>query len=323
MWCELAPSVTIGNEQIVEVDMNQPMSFGVQREVQFRFLCPNDIDEVKRLCTEWFPIEYPDTWYQEITSNPKFYSLAATYHSRIIGIIVVEVKQLANTNKEDADILASYNSSSCQVAYILSLGVVVDYRKHGIGIHCRYFSQNSLWLGCFWVIPIRFWHYKMWWKCFEIKISVSITSFTFFGYFAVIWRKANFFSDLTEDQCLAAASLLLDSLISYLTAKDRYNCKAIYLHVLATNCVAIKFYEKRRFKVHSFLPYYYSIQGKPRDGYLYVLYINGGKPPWSTLDYIMNMGEILMKLQPCALPRQIIRSVRGWFCRLLAGATSD
>lgn len=132
MWCDLASSVTIGNEQIVEVDMNQPMSFGVQREVQFRFLCPNDIDEVKRLCTEWFPIEYPDTWYQEITSNPKFYSLAATYHSRIIGIIVVEVKQLANTNKEDADILASYNSSTCQVAYILSLGVVVDYRKHGI-----------------------------------------------------------------------------------------------------------------------------------------------------------------------------------------------
>lgn len=79
------------------------------------------------------------------------------------------------------------------------------------------------------------------------------------------------------------ASLLLDSLISYLTAKDRYNCKAIYLHVLASNCVAIKFYEKRRFKAHSFLPYYYSIQGKPRDGYLYVLYINGGKPPWSTL----------------------------------------
>lgn len=130
-------------------------------------------------------------------------------------------------------------------------------------------------------------------------------------------------SIVTNINFFFTASLLLDSLISYLTAKDRYNCKAIYLHVLATNCVAIKFYERRRFKVHSFLPYYYSIQGKPRDGYLYVLYINGGKPPWSTFDYIMNMGEILMKLQPCALPRQIIRSVRGWFCRLLAGATSD
>lgn len=50
-------------------------------------------------CISYFD-RYPDTWYQEITSNPKFYSLAATYHSRIIGIIVVEVKQLANTNKE-------------------------------------------------------------------------------------------------------------------------------------------------------------------------------------------------------------------------------
>ena len=43
---------------------------------------------------------YPDVWYQEITSNPKFYSLAATYHSRIIGLIVCEVKQKARLNKE-------------------------------------------------------------------------------------------------------------------------------------------------------------------------------------------------------------------------------
>jgi N-alpha-acetyltransferase 60 len=33
---------------------------------------------VKVLCGLWFPIDYPDTWYQEITSNPRFYSLAAT-----------------------------------------------------------------------------------------------------------------------------------------------------------------------------------------------------------------------------------------------------
>ena len=35
---------------------------------------------------------------------------------------------------QDADILATYYPSTCQVAYILSLGVVVDYRKHGIGL---------------------------------------------------------------------------------------------------------------------------------------------------------------------------------------------
>ncbi|CAG2223907.1 N-alpha-acetyltransferase 60-like [Mytilus californianus] len=231
--------------------MSTALSFSVQREIQLRFLCPEDIDEVKKLCTEWFPIEYPDTWYQEITSNPKFYSLAATFQSRIVGIVVAEVKLLSSLNKEDADILAPQFPSTSQVAYILSLGVVVDFRKHGI------------------------------------------------------------------------ASLLLDSLIQSLTTKERSNCKAVYLHVLATNHIAIRFYERRRFKAHSFLPYYYSIQGKPRDAYLYVIYLNGGKAPWSFIDYMMQCGEVLTKLQPCALPSQIIRTVRGWICRLLAGATSN
>jgi len=34
------------------------------------------------------------------------------------------------------------------------------------------------------------------------------------------------------------------------------------------------------FRLHSFLPYYYSIKGKCKDGFTYVLYINGGHPPW-------------------------------------------
>ena len=42
-------------------------------ELQLRFLNPSDIVEVKRLCKEWFPIEYPDVWYTDITSNHKFY----------------------------------------------------------------------------------------------------------------------------------------------------------------------------------------------------------------------------------------------------------
>ena len=80
-----------------------------------------------------------------------------------------------------------------------------------------------------------------------------------------------------------SASLLLDSLLSYLTSKEGTGCKAIYLHVLATNTIAIRFYERRNFRPHSFLPFYYSIQGKPRDGYSYVLYVNGGQPPWSMI----------------------------------------
>lgn len=34
---------------------------------------------------------------------------------------------------KDADILATHYPTSCQVAYILSLGVVDEFRRHGIG----------------------------------------------------------------------------------------------------------------------------------------------------------------------------------------------
>ena len=33
------------------------MSYSIQQEIQLRFLCPDDIPEVKLLCAEWFPIE--------------------------------------------------------------------------------------------------------------------------------------------------------------------------------------------------------------------------------------------------------------------------
>jgi hypothetical protein len=39
-----------------------------------------------------FPVEYPRSWYEDITSNPKFYSLAAVHKSVIVGIIVAEIK---------------------------------------------------------------------------------------------------------------------------------------------------------------------------------------------------------------------------------------
>ena len=35
---------------------------------------------------------------------------------------------------QDSDILSPIYPDTAQVAYILSLGVVVDYRKHGIGL---------------------------------------------------------------------------------------------------------------------------------------------------------------------------------------------
>uniref|UniRef100_A0A8C6B5R7 histone acetyltransferase n=1 Tax=Monodon monoceros TaxID=40151 RepID=A0A8C6B5R7_MONMO len=104
-------------------------------EVSLRLLCHDDIDTVKHLCGDWFPIEYPDSWYRDITSNKKFFSLAATYRGAIVGMIVAEIKSRTKIHKEDGDILASSFSVDTQVAYILSLGVVKEFRKHGIELH--------------------------------------------------------------------------------------------------------------------------------------------------------------------------------------------
>ncbi|KAH9490242.1 N-alpha-acetyltransferase 60 [Bulinus truncatus] len=199
-----------------DITEQMPLSLSVQQEVQLRFLGPTDVTEVKKLCREWFPIEYPDSWYEEITSNPRFYSLAATHHARIVGLIVAELKPQAKLNKEDGDLLASYYPPSAQVAYILSLGVVGDFRRNGI------------------------------------------------------------------------ASLLLDSLLSYLTSKDRFDCKAVYLHVLSTNTVALRFYERRRFT-----------------------------------DYLTHCSTIVTKLQPCAFPRQVYTAVRNIIQRLLSRSVTE
>ncbi|PIO40502.1 hypothetical protein AB205_0185560 [Aquarana catesbeiana] len=197
-----------------------------------RFLCHDDIDTVKELCADWFPIEYPDSWYRDITSNKKFFSLAATYHGQIVGMIVAEIKSRTKVHKEDGDILASSFTSDTQVAYILSLGVVKEFRKQGIG------------------------------------------------------------------------SLLLESLKSHISSTAQDLCKALYLHVLTTNSSAIRFYENRHFHQHHYLPYYYSIRGVLQDAYTYVLYLNGGHPPWTALRWPVSAPALFLRgytvrLTPC------------------------
>uniref|UniRef100_A0A8B9YI83 N-alpha-acetyltransferase 60 n=1 Tax=Bos mutus grunniens TaxID=30521 RepID=A0A8B9YI83_BOSMU len=117
--------------------MTEAVPSSALSEVSLRLLCHDDIDTVKHLCGDWFPIEYPDSWYRDITSNKKFFSLAATYRGDIVGMIVAEIKNRTKIHKEDGDILASSFSVDTQVAYILSLGVVKEFRKHGIGSTAR------------------------------------------------------------------------------------------------------------------------------------------------------------------------------------------
>lgn len=55
---------------------------------------------MRTLCQDWFPIDYPLSWYEDITSSSRFFSLAAVYNLAIIGLIVAEIKPYKNLNKE-------------------------------------------------------------------------------------------------------------------------------------------------------------------------------------------------------------------------------
>lgn len=208
--------------------------------LQLRFLCPSDLEEVRALCRDWFPIAYPYAWYEDITSNPRFYSLAAIYNGVIIGLIVAEIKAYCNLNKEDRSILSSSYGKSATVAYMLSLGVSEEHRRNGI------------------------------------------------------------------------ASLLLDNLVSHLTLPENRDCKALFLHVLTSNKPAILFYENRNFKLHSFLPYYYSIKGTRKDGFTYVLYLNGGHQPWAVYDYVKHYSQFLFRGDLCRWVLVWLRSALVW-----------
>ena len=45
-------------------------------------------------------MEYANVWFQEISSSKRFYSLAACHGDEIIGLIVAELKNNSQLNKE-------------------------------------------------------------------------------------------------------------------------------------------------------------------------------------------------------------------------------
>ncbi|KAF0290427.1 N-alpha-acetyltransferase 60 [Amphibalanus amphitrite] len=221
-----------------EVRVAMPISTEHRGEFEFRSLTPGDIDTVRRLCKEWFPVEYPDSWFRDICTNSRFFTRVACYQATIIAFIVAEVKIYALLTKEERSMLAASFPRRTQMAYILSLGVSAEYRRRGL------------------------------------------------------------------------ASQLLGLLLSELRTAEHADCRAVYLHVLTSNSPALRFYERHKFRLHTFLPYFYKIDGKYRDGFLYVYYINGGHPSYGALDYVVYAFSLLYEFSPCAVARAAVRLLR-------------
>ncbi|XP_039258138.2 N-alpha-acetyltransferase 60-like [Styela clava] len=217
--------------------------------LQFRFLNTGDIEELKLLCKSCFPLDYPHYWFTLITSDCRFYSLAAMLNGKIVGMLVAEVKCKCQVQYEhDSDILASSFGPDTPVAYILSLGVHPLYRRKGI-----------------------------------------------------------------------ATELFQKLMTEMSTGTTLVKVKAIYLHVLATNLSAIRFYLGLNFQRWRYLKSYYVIDGQFCDGFSYVLYTNGGRPPWSYSELIANTASALQDLQPCKITVRFMSWIISYFTALLPG----
>ncbi|KRY59516.1 Mitochondrial translocator assembly and maintenance protein 41 -like protein [Trichinella britovi] len=101
-------------------------------EVHMRYLCMEDVSEVKKLYSDVFPLEYPDHWFEHVSRSQSLWSMAAVCGQSIVGILVAEVRMLMDCHPEDHGILAKSFSLDTPVCYILSLGVRKSWRRKNI-----------------------------------------------------------------------------------------------------------------------------------------------------------------------------------------------
>ncbi|CAI4221667.1 unnamed protein product [Auanema sp. JU1783] len=86
------------------------------------------------------------------------------------------------------------------------------------------------------------------------------------------------------------ASRLLNHLLDTIIENPPYP-RAVFLHVLSTNLAAISFYKTNGFIHHDTLLNYYRLESGYGDGFTFVKYTNGARPPMSFNTLCRMLGE--------------------------------
>eukprot|EP00742_Colponemidia_sp_Colp-10_P009813 GILJ01010736.1.p1 GENE.GILJ01010736.1~~GILJ01010736.1.p1 ORF type:complete len:259 (-),score=23.82 GILJ01010736.1:238-972(-) len=105
-------------------------------QLSYRTLQPTDMEEVKALHSEWFPIRYDQSFFDSAASG-KILSLAATQTIKggkeiVVGLITVQIGSELGYEDSNAVLRCSLFELDRQLAYILTLGVIPEYRRKGV-----------------------------------------------------------------------------------------------------------------------------------------------------------------------------------------------
>ena len=118
---------------------------------------------------------------------------------------------------------------------------------------------------------------------------------------------------INEYRKYGIASLLLKESIKRTLEKENGELKYVYLHVVEYNYTAQKFYEKNKFILLKIKNKHYYIEGNDYSAFIYVLYINGARKPFTNLEILKGA------LNKINLPRHIINCFSwlfsSWFHR--------
>mmetsp|Transcript_9437 Transcript_9437/g.13071 ORF Transcript_9437/g.13071 Transcript_9437/m.13071 type:complete len:199 (+) Transcript_9437:3-599(+) len=89
----------------------------------------NNIGQLRKLNEDTFPVKYADKFYQEIPTLPKELAHFAYLGGFVVGAICGRLESLPNSNKKKL--------------YIMTIGVLVAYRKAGIGQQLLDYLMNN------------------------------------------------------------------------------------------------------------------------------------------------------------------------------------
>uniref|UniRef100_A0AC35U293 N-alpha-acetyltransferase 60 n=1 Tax=Rhabditophanes sp. KR3021 TaxID=114890 RepID=A0AC35U293_9BILA len=91
-------------------------------------LSKEDYYAVKALCTESFPVKYPESFYEDVVEG-RFIAFGYFYKDVLTSLMICEIKAICEYEARDRKLLSDGNGHAL---YILSLAVRGKYRRKGI-----------------------------------------------------------------------------------------------------------------------------------------------------------------------------------------------